>query len=79
MTQKEMRTEYMSPRILGDLRERMGAESATDPSKDNEINSLSNHDAFDNFLQWNGIIGYTAIIRQVFCEIYGIEMEKLER
>jgi hypothetical protein len=79
MTKKEMRTEYLSPRILGDLRERMGAENTTDPSKDDKINSLSNHGAFDNFLEWNGIIGYTAIIRQVFCEIYGIEEEKLER
>ena len=79
MTEKEMRTEYLSPRILGDLRERMGAESATDPSKDNKINSLTNHGAFDNFLAWNGIIGYTAIIRKVFCEIYGIEEETLER
>jgi hypothetical protein len=79
MTRKEMRTTYLSPRILGDLRERMGAESATDQSKDDKINSLSNHGAFDNFLAWNGTIGDTTIIRKAFCEIYGIEEEKLER
>ncbi len=35
--------------ILGDVRQRLGAESETDNSVDDEINSLSNHELIAEF------------------------------
>ena len=72
------RTKILTPRILGDIREWMGAENPKDKSADDVINKLCNAEAFRAFLQQNSIVGFASIITQAFCEIYEIDIDSLK-
>lgn len=45
-----------------------------DTSKDEELLKLSPQEAFDTFLNYEGIIGYTHIILRVIKEIWKVEL-----
>jgi hypothetical protein len=56
-----MRTKIhlLNNKVLGDIRENLGAKSSTDTSKDHLIERMSARELFNEYLLWNGIIGYT--------------------
>lgn len=60
-----------SESVMELLRQRLGLEE-DDTSRDNEINSYSMNEAFDEVLIWNGIIGYGNEIRSLIDDIYGL-------
>jgi hypothetical protein len=70
-----MKNRYPEP-IMKTLRKRLGLE-AEDTSRDNLINTYSPSEAFDEMLKWEGIIGYTGIIKYWIESIYGIDIDAL--
>ena len=59
--------------IMEDLRQRRGVDEY-DMSKDPEILKMSGFEFLDEWLKWNGIIGYTADILDVIYAAYGIDL-----
>lgn len=59
--------------MMRDLRQRRGLDEH-DTSQDEEILQMSGADFFDEWLAWNGIIGYTAEILDVIFAAYGIDL-----
>lgn len=39
-----------------------------------EVDAMSDFDLLDNYLAWNGIVGYTEDILNVVGAIYGVEL-----
>lgn len=56
--------------IKRNVRNYMGWDE-NDESHDCEINKMDKFDILDKCLKWEGIIGYTAWIRDLVKEIYG--------
>jgi len=59
--------------IMEDLRERMGLD-CDDESADDEILSLSGADFLNEWLGWQGIMGYTDSILEVIKLAFGIDL-----
>lgn len=59
--------------ILGAIREYFGAKDATDTSKDNIINTLSNDELFDAWCNWEGLIRYASKLKSVVENIWDIK------
>ena len=49
--------------VLGAVRERLGCDDPDDQTHDKEISSMSPEEVFNSYLEWHGIIGYSASIR----------------
>lgn len=62
------------PYIMEVLRQMKGLDNETDTSKDEEINLMSMNEAFDEYLKWEGIIGYTETIQNLIKDIYHVEL-----
>ena len=67
-------TDRLPGYIIDDIREQcpFGVKEWTDE----DINAMSNDELFNRYLNWNGIMGYAATIKEVFCEIYKGELIK---
>jgi transcriptional regulator with GAF, ATPase, and Fis domain len=61
--------------IMRDLREHRDLEK-DDTSKDEEIMKMSENEAFEEVLNWNGIIGYSHSIKNWIEEIYQVDLSK---
>lgn len=48
--------------VLGAVRQNLGAEDEDDDSKDDQIAAMTPMEVFDRYLNWEGIIGYSASI-----------------
>ena len=59
--------------IMEDLRQRRGLDE-DDTSEDQEILEMSGYEFLDEWLRWNGIIGYTDDIINVIKVAFGIEL-----
>ena len=59
--------------IMERMRQRLGLKP-WDTSRDEEINNMSHDTVFNNFLEWEGIIGYGHIIRTLIMDIYGVTL-----
>lgn len=70
--------EHVAPKysefVMGKVRQRLGLESG-DTSKDKSINIMSHAEVFDECLLWEGIIGYSHIIRNLVADIYGVTLQ----
>ena len=62
--------------IMGYLRQRKGLEP-DDTTRDNEINTLTPNEAFEEVLEWDGLIGYAYIIKRWIEDIYGIDLDAM--
>lgn len=60
--------------IMRNLRERLGVNSK-DTSQDEEIMSMSKETVLDEYLNYEGIIGYGGQIKDLVEMIWGIELE----
>jgi hypothetical protein len=56
------------------LRQRIGL-NEYDTSNDEEINSMSKDEVFENLLGWNGLIGWDYTIKEWIKQIYNVELE----
>lgn len=68
-------TERIRNDIIRDVRENLGVD-LEDTSKDDMINRMSSNEIFKRWCEWNGLINYSKIIRDVIGNIYGIDIEK---
>ena len=59
--------------IMKDLRQRRELDE-NDTSQDKEILAMSGFEFFDEWLKWNGILGYTRDIIDVIYFAYGIDL-----
>ena len=59
--------------IMEDLRQRRGLDEY-DTSEDSEILEMSGFEFLDEWLKWNGMIGYTTDILDVIHAAYGIDL-----
>lgn len=62
-------TESLPHRILGDIRQNLGAEDPNDTSQDNRINRMSADQLFDCWCNWNGFINWSDTISSVLDNI----------
>lgn len=61
-------------RIMEIMRQRRFLEE-DDTSNDEDILSMSGHDFFHEWLEWEGIIGYTDEILEIIEMAYGVDLE----
>lgn len=61
--------------IMKDLRQRRGLDE-NDTSQDEEILEMSGFEFFDEWLKWNGFIGYTQDFLDVIFCAYGIDLRE---
>lgn len=66
-------TPEVSEYTMEELRQRRGLDEC-DTSEDTEILEMSGFEFLDEWLQWNGIIGYTEMIVETIYEAYGIDL-----
>ena len=59
--------------IMEDLRQRRGLEE-DDTSEDQEILEMSGYEFFDEWLKWQGFIGYTDDFLNVINVAFGIDL-----
>ena len=60
--------------VMKDMRQRLGyEENETDP--DEEILNMSGYEFLDEYLNWNGFIGYADMIVEAIYMAYGINLE----
>lgn len=64
-----------SENILRIVRQNLNLEP-TDTSKDDEINAMSQSKILDCVCEWEGLIGYSRVIRGWIKDIYGINLDK---
>lgn len=62
--------------IMRDLRQRKGLEP-NDTTCDDEINTLTPNEAFEEVLEWDGLIDYAYTIKQWIKDIYGINLNEV--
>lgn len=60
--------------IMRNLRERLDLEP-DDTSKDKKIMSMDKRKVFDEYLEWEGISGWTSTILSVIEDIFKVELE----
>ena len=58
--------------IYENVRQTFGLD-AQDTSKDEEINEMSRGDVLKHFWEWEGIIGYSHLMYETVCDIYGFK------
>ena len=68
---------HIPENIMRDMRERRGLD-ATDTSEDQEILSMSKREFLDEWLDWEGIIGYTTQIMDMIYYAFGVDLESDE-
>ena len=68
---------HIPENIMRDMRERRGLD-ATDTSEDQEILNMSKREFLDEWLDWEGIIGYTTQIMDMIYYAFGIDLESDE-
>lgn len=68
-------TERLSEYFLGHIRQRMGAGDKNDKSCDDKVNRLTNNELFEEWLNWEGILGYDRTLRNLVEQIYGVELK----
>jgi hypothetical protein len=76
MTTTEQLQEKYPSYIISKLRDRFG-DNENDVRIDNEILSLSRNEVFDEVLEWEGIIAYTEMNKDLISDIYGIGLNEL--
>ena len=60
--------------VMKDMRQRLGHEAnETDP--DEEILNMSGYEFLNEYLNWNGLIGYADMIVEAIYMAYGINLE----
>lgn len=62
--------------IMKTLRQRLGLDE-DDTSRDDFINIYSPSEAFEEMLNWEGILGYAGTIKYWIESIYGIDIDAL--
>ena len=62
--------------IMKVLRQRLGLDE-DDTLRDDEINIYSTSEAFEEVLNWEGILGYASEIKYWIESIYGIDIDAL--
>lgn len=62
--------------IMRYVRERLDLEP-DDTSKDEEINMMTPTEVFTEWLEWQGIIGYSDTILQAVEDIFDIELQNI--
>ena len=60
---------------MRDMRLRIG-DDEHDTSQDQHILHMTGYEFLDNWLKWNGIIGYTDLIVDVIYTAYGIDLNE---
>lgn len=68
-----MKKVHIPERIMRDMRERRGLE-ADDTSQDQEILNMGKIEFLDEWLDWEGIIGYTIAIMDIIHYAFGIDL-----
>lgn len=63
--------------VMETLRQRLDLE-ADDTSRDYELNMYSPSEAFEEMLNWEGILGYADTIKYWIESIYGIDLDTIE-
>lgn len=71
--QFEITKQYVPDYIMEDLRERRGLEPM-DTSQDEEILAMDGWEFLNEYLGWQGIIGYTSDIIEVIGYAFGIDL-----
>lgn len=61
--------------IMKKLRQQLGLES-DDTSRDTEINIYSGNEAFEGILEWEGICGYTELLKMWIKDIYDVDLNE---
>jgi hypothetical protein len=72
-----MKKVHIPERIMRDMRERRGLE-ADDTSQDQEILKMGKVEFLDEWLDWEGLIGYTMSIMDIIHYAFGIDLESDE-
>lgn len=60
--------------VMKNMRERLGYDE-DDESVDEEILAMSPKEFLDEWLNWNGFIGYVDFIIEAICMAYGVSLE----
>jgi hypothetical protein len=68
---------HIPARIMRDLRERRGLDE-DDTSQDQEILNMTKLEFLDEWLKWEGLIGYTTPIMDIIYYAFGIDLESDE-
>jgi len=71
-------TERLHESIISEIRESFSIDSE-DPSKDPQINGMSNDQLFDRWCNFQGFINWGGRIRGTIREIYGIEFSAFKK
>jgi hypothetical protein len=69
----EITKQYVPEHVMEDLRERRDLD-CMDESQDKEILNMGSWEFLNEWLNWNGIIGYTADIIEVVGLAFGIDL-----
>jgi len=72
MTQTNV--ERLPKRILEDIKGNVPMYSKTEEYTDEQVNSMSNRELLDHWLNYNGFIDYTGTILNIINHIYGLEL-----
>lgn len=48
-----------------------------DTSMDEEINNMSRNEVLDRVCEWEGLIGYSEVIREWIKDIYGVDLDRM--
>lgn len=60
---------------MNDLRQRLGYDEY-DTDVDEDILTMSGHDFLEEYMSWNGIIGYSYMILDAIYMAYGIDLNE---
>lgn len=73
--EKELNTERLPPKMLGDIRQNKGSDNENDTSVDHVINRMSNNELLRSFLEWNGFGSYDYKIKNAIEKIFEVDLE----
>ena len=62
--------------IMRMLRQRLGLEP-NDTSRDEELSLMTPSDAFEEVLEWNGLIGFSSTIKAWIEDTYGFNIDEV--
>lgn len=71
--------ETVIPKFPNNIMEVLRESRSLEPwetKKDKQINELSKNEAFKKYLEWEGIIGYEHMIKQLIKDIYGVDLDQ---
>ena len=72
-----MKKIHIPENVMRDMRDRRGL-NRNDTSEDQEILNMSKREFLDEWLDWEGIIGYTTQIMDMIYYAFGIDLESDE-